>query len=111
MMHFPLARQIALGPILMSPIVAQGAPAFGTAMHDDISAACPEANAAGGVGGLILALDRLVHGHEPDQSVTPLKKVPADTRHFALIGPLGTPTNRTMATNDLAGMTLALSQT
>ena len=114
MMHFPLARQIALALLLASPVAAQEAPAsdtitfaqiaalsgpasaLGTGMRDGISAAFAEANAAGGVGGLMLALDSLDDGYEPDQSVAQLEKVLADTSHIALIGPVGTPTNQAM---------------
>lgn len=114
MIHFPLARQIALALLLASPVAAQEAPAtdtitfaqiaaltgpasaLGTGMRDGISAAFAEVNATGGVGGLKLALDSLDDGYEPDQSVAQLETVLAGTGHIALIGSVGTPTNQAM---------------
>lgn len=120
MIQFPWARQIALallvaGPVLVAgPAAAQEAPssdtitfaqiaaltgpasALGTGMRDGISAAFAEANAAGGVGGMKLALDSLDDGYEPDKSVAQLDTVLAQTRHIALIGPVGTPTSQAM---------------
>ncbi|NBZ89920.1 ABC transporter substrate-binding protein [Stagnihabitans tardus] len=114
MIQFRLVRQIALAVLLASPVAAQEASptdtltfaqvaaltgpasALGTGMRDGITAAFAEANAAGGVGGLKLALDSLDDGYEPDQSVAQLETVLAKPGYLALIGPVGTPTNQAM---------------
>ncbi|WP_208349414.1 ABC transporter substrate-binding protein [Pseudaestuariivita rosea] len=76
------------------------AAALGTGMKQGILAAFEEANRNGGVNGYKLTLETMDDGYEPDRSVSQVKKVIADEKYLALIGPVGTPT--TKATQPLA---------
>ncbi|HYM33538.1 MAG TPA: ABC transporter substrate-binding protein [Candidatus Cybelea sp.] len=69
------------------------AAALGTGMRDGIQAAFAEANKAGGVKGHKLELTSVDDGYEPKQSIDATGKLINDSKVFALIGPVGTPTS------------------
>lgn len=109
----PLARILAALAVMAPPLAAQEAApttvtfaqiaaltgpasALGTGMRDGMLAAFEEANADGGVNGIMLALDSMDDGYEPYESIAQLEAVLADTKHIALIGPVGTPTSQAM---------------
>jgi branched-chain amino acid transport system substrate-binding protein len=69
------------------------AAALGTGMRLGILAAFGEANKNGGVKGRKLELSSLDDGYEPEKSIEATKKLIDDTKVFAMIGAVGTPTS------------------
>jgi ABC-type branched-subunit amino acid transport system substrate-binding protein len=83
------------GRILFGEAAAFGGPAgaLGTGMRTGIRAAFAEINAQGGVAGRKLELASADDGYEPTQSIEATRKLIEETKVFALIGPVGTPTS------------------
>jgi branched-chain amino acid transport system substrate-binding protein len=69
------------------------ASALGRGMRDGILAAFSEANRAGGIGGRKLELLSVDDGYDPVKSIEATRKLLDESRVFALIGPVGTPTS------------------
>ena len=73
--------------------VLQGpASALGLGMKEGLEAAFQEVNRKGGVHGRKLELISVDDGYEPSKSMAATRKLIADDKVFALIGPVGTPT-------------------
>jgi branched-chain amino acid transport system substrate-binding protein len=68
------------------------ASALGQGMRTGLQAAFDEINKKGGVHSRKLKLVSENDGYEPDRSITATKKLIAQDKVFALIGPVGTPT-------------------
>jgi len=69
---------------------------LGLGMQKGILAAFKEINDAGGVAGRQLTLDSRDDGYEPDRSIQQINKMIAERKFFALIGTVGTPTNKVL---------------
>lgn len=69
---------------------------LGLGMQLGILAAFKEVNDAGGVGGRQLTLDSRDDGYEPDRSIAEINKMISEDAFFALIGTVGTPTNKVL---------------
>ncbi len=84
--------------VLFGQIAALDGPAaqLGLGMQKGIMAAFEEANRAGGVGGRQLALESRDDGYEPDRSIQHINAMISENQHFALIGTVGTPTNKVL---------------
>lgn len=70
------------------------AQALGKGMREGILAAFDEANRAGGVHGRKLELKSVDDGYEPEKTIDAIKKILAEDKVFALVGPVGTPTSK-----------------
>jgi branched-chain amino acid transport system substrate-binding protein len=68
------------------------ASALGQGMKVGIQAAFDEINQKGGINGRKLKLISIDDGYEPDKSIVATKKLIEDSKVFALVGPVGTPT-------------------
>ena len=69
---------------------------LGLGMQKGILAAFKEVNDAGGIAGRQLTLDSRDDGYEPDRSIRQINKMIAERKFFALIGTVGTPTNKVL---------------
>jgi len=69
---------------------------LGLGMQKGILAAFKEANDAGGVAGRQLTLDSRDDGYEPDRSIEQINRMIKERKFFALIGTVGTPTNKVL---------------
>lgn len=69
------------------------AAALGQGMKAGLNAAFEEANKKGGVHGRKLKLISVDDGYEPEKAIVATKKLIAEDKVFALIGPVGTPTS------------------
>lgn len=65
---------------------------LGLGMNEGLRAAFAEANRAGGVQGRTLELTALNDGYEPDRAVANTTKLIDESKVFALLGAVGTPT-------------------
>jgi len=94
------AAEVGVSPdeIAFSQIAALDGPAaqLGLGMRKGLLAAFEEINAAGGINGRILTLDSRDDGYEPDRSIAEINRVIAENAFFALIGTVGTPTNKVL---------------
>jgi ABC-type branched-subunit amino acid transport system substrate-binding protein len=70
------------------------AQALGKGMREGILAAFDEANRAGGIHGRKLELKSVDDGYEPEKTIDAIKKMLAEDKVFALVGPVGTPTSK-----------------
>lgn len=70
------------------------AQALGKGMREGILSAFDEANRAGGIHGRKLELKSVDDGYEPEKTIDAIKKILAEDRVFALVGPVGTPTSK-----------------
>jgi branched-chain amino acid transport system substrate-binding protein len=70
------------------------AQALGQGMREGIRAAFEEVNRVGGIGGRKLELKSVDDGYEPEKTIEAVKKILAEDRVFALVGPVGTPTSK-----------------
>lgn len=84
--------------VVFGQIAALDGPAaqLGLGMQEGILAAFAEVNAAGGVHGRQLSLESYDDGYEPERSIEHVKAMISDEKHFALIGTVGTPTNKAL---------------
>lgn len=82
--------------ILFGQVAALNGPAaaLGQGMREGILAAFEEANRAGGVQGRKLELKSVDDGYEPEKTIEATKKIIAEDKVFALVGPVGTPTSK-----------------
>jgi len=82
--------------ILFGQVAALDGPAgaLGQGMRDGILAAFGEANRAGGIQGRKLELKSVDDGYEPEKTIEATKKIIAEDKVFALVGPVGTPTSK-----------------
>src|SRR5476649_2876289 len=82
--------------ILFGQVAALSGPAqgLGLGMSEGILAAFEEANRAGGINGRKLELKSVDDGYEPEKTIEATKKIIAEDKIFALVGPVGTPTSR-----------------
>ncbi len=90
------ADGVEVGVVRFVQIAALDGPAaaLGTGMRQGIIAAFEEANREGGIHGRQVVLESFDDGYEPDRSVAELRRVIDEGNHFALIGPVGTPTSQ-----------------
>ncbi len=81
--------------ILFGQVAALDGPAgaLGQGMQAGLLAAFNEANQAGGINGRKLELTSLDDGYEPNRAIVAAKTLINDTKVFALIGAVGTPTS------------------
>jgi ABC-type branched-subunit amino acid transport system substrate-binding protein len=70
------------------------AQALGKGMREGILAAFEQVNRAGGIAGRKLELKSVDDGYEPEKTIEAVKKMIADDKVFALVGPVGTPTSK-----------------
>jgi len=84
--------------IAFSQIAALDGPAgqLGLGMQKGLLAAFEEINTAGGINGRILTLDSRDDGYEPDRSIAEINRVIEENAFFAVIGTVGTPTNKVL---------------
>jgi ABC-type branched-subunit amino acid transport system substrate-binding protein len=68
------------------------AQALGQGMRQGLLAAFAEANRAGGVAGRKLELKSADDSYEPQKMIEAMKKMLAEDKVFAIVGPVGTPT-------------------
>jgi branched-chain amino acid transport system substrate-binding protein len=68
------------------------AQALGQGMRQGLLAAFAEANRAGGVAGRKLELKSADDSYEPQKMIEAIKKMLAEDKVFAIVGPVGTPT-------------------
>ncbi len=89
---------VSADTVAFSQIAALDGPAaqLGLGMQKGILAAFDEVNAAGGVNGRKLTLDSRDDGYEPDRSIEAINAVLDENRFFAVIGTVGTPTNKVL---------------
>jgi branched-chain amino acid transport system substrate-binding protein len=82
--------------ILFGQVAALDGPAgaLGQGMREGILAAFGETNRAGGIQGRKLELKSVDDGYEPEKTIEATKKIIADDKIFALVGPVGTPTSK-----------------
>jgi ABC-type branched-subunit amino acid transport system substrate-binding protein len=82
--------------IVFGQVAALSGPAqaLGQGMREGLVAAFEEANRAGGVGNRKLALTSVDDGYEPEKTIEATKKIIAEDKVFALVGPVGTPTSK-----------------
>ena len=82
--------------ILFGQVAALNGPAaaLGLGMREGILAAFEEANRAGGIQGRKLELKSVDDGYEPEKTIEATKKIIAEDKIFALVGPVGTPTSK-----------------
>jgi branched-chain amino acid transport system substrate-binding protein len=82
--------------ILFGQVAALDGPAgaLGQGMREGILAAFGEANRAGGIQGRKLELKSVDDGYEPEKTIEATKKIIAEDKVFALVGPVGTPTSK-----------------
>src|SRR5471030_2247153 len=82
--------------ILFGQVAALNGPAgaLGQGMREGILAAFEEANRAGGIQGRKLELKSVDDGYEPERTIEATKKIIAEDKVFALVGPVGTPTSK-----------------
>ena len=97
----PLAAQevgVTADSIAFSQIAALDGPAaqLGLGMRKGLLAAFEEINAAGGINGRMLTLDSRDDGYEPDRSIAQINRVIDENAFFAVIGTVGTPTNKVL---------------
>ena len=80
--------------ILFGQIAALEGPAqaLGQGMRQGLLAAFAEANRAGGVAGRKLELKSADDSYEPQKMIEAMKKMLAEDKVFAIVGPVGTPT-------------------
>jgi len=86
------------GEIAFSQIAALDGPAaqLGLGMRKGLLAAFGEINEAGGVNGRTLTLDSRDDGYEPDRSIAQINSVIDENAFFAILGTVGTPTNKVL---------------
>jgi branched-chain amino acid transport system substrate-binding protein len=77
-----------------SAALAGPAGALGIGMREGLRAAFAESNAGGGVNGRKLELISLDDGYEPDRAIANTRKLLDESKVFALIGEVGTPTSK-----------------
>ena len=82
--------------IIFGQVAALSGPAqaLGQGMREGLVAAFEEANRGGGVGNRKLALTSVDDGYEPEKTIEATKKIIAEDKVFALVGPVGTPTSK-----------------
>jgi branched-chain amino acid transport system substrate-binding protein len=87
---------VSTDKILFGQVAALNGPAaaLGQGMREGILAAFEEANRAGGIQGRKLELKSVDDGYEPEKTIEATKKIIAEDKVFALVGPVGTPTSR-----------------
>ncbi len=92
------APGVSADTVAFAQIAALDGPAkqLGLGMQEGILAAFAEVNAKGGVNGRQLTLSSRDDGYEPDRSIEQINKLLAENAHFALIGTVGTPTNKVL---------------
>ena len=94
------AAEVGVSPdtIAFSQIAALDGPAraLGLGMRKGLLAAFQEINSAGGINGRNLTLDSRDDGYEPDRSIAEVNRVIDENAFFALIGTVGTPTNKVL---------------
>jgi branched-chain amino acid transport system substrate-binding protein len=80
--------------ILFGQVAALEGPAqaLGQGMRQGLLAAFAEANRAGGVAGRKLELKSADDSYEPQKMIEAIKKMLAEDKVFAIVGPVGTPT-------------------
>lgn len=69
---------------------------LGLGMQKGMLAAFKEVNDAGGIAGRQLTLDSRDDGYEPKRSIEQINKMISERKFFALIGTVGTPTNKVL---------------
>ncbi|NSX55581.1 ABC transporter substrate-binding protein [Parasulfitobacter algicola] len=84
--------------VVFGQIAALDGPAarLGLGVQAGINAAFAEANAKGGINGRTLVLESFDDGYEPDRSIEHINTMISNNKHFALIGTVGTPTNKVL---------------
>ena len=94
------AQEVGVSPdaIAFSQIAALDGPAgqLGLGMRKGLLAAFQEVNADGGINGRNLTLDSRDDGYEPDRSIAEINRVIDENAFFAIIGTVGTPTNKVL---------------